>query len=89
MYLVDLRNEVRVGSEGVLDGEVVGIVPVEGAFGLVMAVPAAASTVGEGIPDVWHSGVRGIVLDPTEFGAGNEEVAAIAIPQVVEDGGVT
>ena len=89
MYLIDPRYEVFVWSEGVLDGEIAGVVPVEGAFGLVMAIPAAASTVGEGIPDVWHSGVRGIVLDPTELGAGNEEVAAIAIPQVVEDGGVT
>ena len=88
MYLVDLRYEVCVWSEGVLDGEIVGVVPVEGAFGLVMAVPATASTVGKGVPDVWHSGVRGVVLDPTEFGTGNEEVAAIAIPQIIEDGGV-
>lgn len=88
MYLVDLSYDVFVWSEGVLNGEFVGIIPVEGAFGLVVAVSATACAVGEGVSDVWHSGVGGIVLNPTEFRAGDEEITTVAVPQVVDDGGV-
>lgn len=87
-YLIDLSYDVFVRSESILDGEVVGIVPVEGAFRLVVAISVTACAVGESVSDVRHSGVRGVVLYPAELEAGNEKVATVAIPQIVEDGGV-
>ena len=88
MCLISQGDEIFVRSEGILNGEVTGIVPVEGAFRLVVTVPATASTVGEGFLNIGHSRIGGIVLNPTEFAAGDEEVATVTIPEVVENGGV-
>ena len=56
---------------------------------MVMAIPTTTSAVGEGVPDIWHAGVRGVVLNPAKFGTGNEKVTTVAVPQVVEDRGVS
>ena len=88
MHLIGQGYEIFVGTEGVLNGEVAGIVPVEGTFGMVVTVSAATSTVGEGFLNIGHSRVGGIVLNPTELVARDEEVSTVAISEVVEDRGV-
>ena len=62
VYLIDPGYKVFVRSEGVLDGEIVGIVPVKGAFGLIVTVSSATSTVREHLLDIRHSGIGGVVL---------------------------
>ena len=81
-------DEVFVGSEGVLNGEVGGVIPVEGALRVVVTVSATAPAVGERFLDVGHSGIGGVVLNPAELVARDEEVAAIAISEVVENRGI-
>ena len=56
---------------------------------MVMAIPTTTSAVGEGVPDIGHAGVRGVILNLAKFGTGNEKVTTVAVPQVVEDRGVS
>ena len=88
MHSISQGDEIFVGSEGVLNGEVGGVIPVEGALRVVVTVSAAAPAVGERFLDVGHSGIGGVVLNPTEFASGDEEVTTVAISEVVEDGGI-
>ena len=88
VHSISQGDEIFVGSEGVLNGEVARVVPVEGAFRVVMAVSAATSTVGESFLNIGHSSVGGVVLNPAELVARDKEVATVAISEVVENRGI-
>lgn len=67
-----------------VDRELCGVVPIVGAFRLVMTIPTTSPTVCKAVLDVRHSLIRRVVLDPVELVARDEEVVGALVAEVVD-----
>lgn len=72
-----------------VDRELCGVVPIVGAFRLVVTIPATCPTVRKAVLSMEHPLIGRVVLNPAEFVAGDEEVVSTAVAEVVDGGSVS